>query len=884
MTLPLDSSPPGSDGPTSPVPSLDLETLNAAVQESSDCIKLLDLGARLLSMNAGGMEVMEIDDFSVCQNLLWPEFWDGEGRAQVEAALERARAGQRSAFEGRASTFRGTPRWWEVRVAPIFGELGQVKQILAISRDITARKRAEEQLVALNASLGQQVLRRTQQLDDERAALAAFVAFTEGVGSETDLTRLAEQAINVLITAFAGASATVHTPEGALWKAVAWNRDLDPATLGRLRLGLPEHHPVVAQVLRERQAVFIDDWVALPGDLVGAPGPGGAQRAVATVPLLVAGVTQGLLCVSLGVRAWQPQEQAVVRAVGRGLSLALERSLQARQLQESNAELFARTQALESFAALRWDSGEEQGRLALIRRAQAVVLSVLADGFATYFEPDPQGERWSLKAQTGAAHNPALQAVLDSGLDWSRTRNLLTPWTTRQPFYQEAYDPETDGVGEVIGNRGATACLPLLVAGEPTGIFTVVLFQGRRWTHADQAVLEGVTRILGTELERSATQEVLRRTQRYLKVVADHAPLVLFATDREGRFTLSEGRLLDRLGLKPGQAVGRVATELYGDEPDLRGGLRLGQALAGQPAHDLIHFGRLGLTLESWFVPVHDAAGEVSEVVGVALDVTERLNTQRSLERSNAELKSANEELEAFAYSASHDLRTPVRHVKSFAELARQSLADTPGSPALRYLGFVEQAAVRMSTLIDAMLLLARSTSQTLSSVPVPLGKLLERAVRDADPDLPGRQVEWRLAPLPEISGDPALLQQVFNNLLANAVKFTRTRSVAVIEVWAEEHGDGWTVFVRDNGVGFSASYASRLFGVFQRLHSEHDFEGTGVGLATVRRIVLRHGGSVHASGELEWGATFSFTLPRSGPARSEPGQDESNQGESGHD
>jgi PAS domain S-box-containing protein len=875
MTLPTDSSPLDPAVPASPVTSLDLATLHAVVQESSDCIKLLDLGARLLSMNAGGMSVMEIDDFSVCQNLLWPEFWEGEGRAQVEAALDRARAGERSAFEGQANTFGGSPRWWDVRVAPIFGESGQVKQLLAVSRDITVRKLAEQQILDLNGSLAQQVQQRTQQLDGERAALAAFAAFTEGVGSETDLHKLADQAINVLITAFPDAVATVHTPEGEGWTVIAWNPLLDPATLSRLKQGLPASHPVAAQVLLERQAVFLDHWAALPGDPgSGGPVPPGHERAVAAVPLLVSGEVEGVLSIGLpGARSWQPHDQAVVRAVGRGLTLALERSVQARQLQEANAELFARTKALESFAALRWDSGEAQGRLALIERAQAVVLSVLADGFATYYEPDPQGERWGLRAQTGRADNPALQAVLESGLDWSRTRNLLEPWTTRQPFYQEAYDPETDGVGEVIEKRGATACLPLLVAGEPTGVFTVALFEGRRWTRADQAVLEGVTRILGTELERSATQEVLNRTQRYLQVVADHAPLALFAIDRQGIFTLSEGRLLAKLGLTPGQAVGRVATEMYRHEPDLRGGSRIERALGGEAVHDLARFGSLGLTLESWFVPVHNAAGEVSEVVGVALDVTERLETQRSLERSNAELKSANAELEAFAYTASHDLRTPVRHVQSFAELARKALKLTPESPALRYLGFVEQAAVRMSTLIDAMLLLSRSTSQALSAVPVALDELLERAVRDIDPELAdskpsGRQIEWRLAPLPEVVGDPVLLQQVFNNLLANAVKFTRTRPVALIEVWAEEHSATWTVFVRDNGVGFGASYASKLFTVFQRLHLESEFEGTGVGLATVRRIVLRHGGSVHASGEVEQGATFSFTLPRPGPTR----------------
>ncbi|WP_207795388.1 PAS domain S-box protein [Deinococcus koreensis] len=268
--------------------------------------------------------------------------------------------------------------------------------------------------------------------------------------------------------------------------------------------------------------------------------------------------------------------------------------------------------------------------------------------------------------------------------------------------------------------------------------------------------------------------------------------------------------------------------------------------------------------------PMFTPDGEALGAVVTMRDVTARKAAEVQLGRSNeeltrrnAELRAANDELEAFAYSASHDLRTPVRHIKSFSELARKALATTPNERASAHLGRVEAAADRMSTLIDAMLLLSRSTSTPLKTGPVNLQALFDRAVLDLAPELVDRDVEWRPGPLPVVVGDGAMLGQALGNLLANAVKFTRPRAKAVIEVWCEDGPDGWTILVRDNGVGFEEKYTQRLFGAFQRLHTDREFEGTGIGLATVRRIVLRHGGVVSATGALGAGATFGFTLPR---------------------
>ena len=246
-----------------------------------------------------------------------------------------------------------------------------------------------------------------------------------------------------------------------------------------------------------------------------------------------------------------------------------------------------------------------------------------------------------------------------------------------------------------------------------------------------------------------------------------------------------------------------------------------------------------------------------------AESVSQLAERSRDLERSNSELQGVNEELEAFAYSVSHDLRTPVRHIRGFNGLLRTALPLEKGSKPDRYLGVIEDAAVRMDTLIDAMLELSRTSRQPLRVEPLDLNALLASVQTELEPEVSGRRVEWGISMLPRVWADQTTLRQVLSNLLSNALKYTRTREAAIIEVWAEEQPDSWLIHVRDNGVGFEPRYAGKLFGVFQRLHRPEDFEGVGVGLANVRRIVLRHGGQVYADAVPDLGATFSFSLPR---------------------
>ncbi|SMB78184.1 GAF domain-containing protein [Deinococcus hopiensis] len=240
------------------------------------------------------------------------------------------------------------------------------------------------------------------------------------------------------------------------------------------------------------------------------------------------------------------------------------------------------------------------------------------------------------------------------------------------------------------------------------------------------------------------------------------------------------------------------------------------------------------------------------------------LNTvleQRVQERTR-ELEAVNADMEAFTYSASHDLRSPVRHVKSFSELLRHRLG-TEDQRAAHLLGQIQSAATRMDEITQGLLDLARVTRMEVEFRPVPLHPLLREVMSNQALDLGDRPVHWDVEPLPAVQGDARLLRQVFENLLGNAVKYTRPRTEARIAVQAEVTATEVIVRVSDNGVGFDPERAGKLFGVFQRLHHSEEFEGTGVGLATVQRIMKRHGGRVWAESLPDRGATFSVAFPR---------------------
>lgn len=237
---------------------------------------------------------------------------------------------------------------------------------------------------------------------------------------------------------------------------------------------------------------------------------------------------------------------------------------------------------------------------------------------------------------------------------------------------------------------------------------------------------------------------------------------------------------------------------------------------------------------------------------------TQQINTEleQRVDERTAELQKANQELEAFSYSVSHDLRAPLRAIDGFSRILLEDFAEILPADATRYLGLVRNNTQQMGLLVDDLLAFSRLSRHSLQKQTVSMTGLVQAVAAELSADQQGRQVKITIGDLPACKGDPALLKQVIVNLLANALKFSRTRQVAEIEI-----GYDSAYFVRDNGVGFDMNYANKLFGVFQRLHRAEEYEGTGVGLAIVKRIVDRHGGDVWAEAELNRGATFYFAL-----------------------
>jgi signal transduction histidine kinase len=236
---------------------------------------------------------------------------------------------------------------------------------------------------------------------------------------------------------------------------------------------------------------------------------------------------------------------------------------------------------------------------------------------------------------------------------------------------------------------------------------------------------------------------------------------------------------------------------------------------------------------------------------------------ERRVEARTEELTRANEELEAFSYSVSHDLRAPLRHISGFAAILARHPSVTQGPDLQRPVEHIHKASGKLSRMVDDMLGFSRVSRQPLSLRTVDLAAVVKNALQDLEPDTAGRQIEWKIPELPAVQGDQAALRLVWLNLLSNAVKYTRHRTPAVIKIDCQPTEGEWIFSVRDNGAGFDMRHAKNLFGVFQRLHRDDEFEGTGVGLANVRRIVHRHGGRVWAEGEAGHGATFYFALPR---------------------
>jgi PAS domain S-box-containing protein len=388
--------------------------------------------------------------------------------------------------------------------------------------------------------------------------------------------------------------------------------------------------------------------------------------------------------------------------------------------------------------------------------------------------------------------------------------------------------------------------------------------------------------------ERKRAEEALHKNEAQLQTIVENLGEGVAVSDLDGQLLHFNRAALDLHGFASLDECRRHLTK-FAETFELRGmdgtvwpvnRWPLARILRGEKLHDLeVRIRRIQGDWQRVFsyggTLVHDAGGQPLMAVVTISDITERKRAEEEIRRLNveleqrviertAQLQTANKELEAFSYSVSHDLRAPLRHIGGFAAMLERHAAGTLDEKGLRFLTTISESAKRMGRLIDDLLVFSRTGRTEMRKTDVDLEQLVQEIARELQSQAEGRNVVWKNSGLPVVQADPAMLRQVFVNLLSNALKYTRARDPAVIEIGREKDDpDEVVIFVRDNGAGFDMQYVDKLFGVFQRLHRNEEFEGTGIGLANVQRVILRHGGRTWAEGKVDAGATFYFSLPK---------------------
>ncbi|PYI81096.1 MAG: hypothetical protein DME26_20440 [Verrucomicrobia bacterium] len=380
------------------------------------------------------------------------------------------------------------------------------------------------------------------------------------------------------------------------------------------------------------------------------------------------------------------------------------------------------------------------------------------------------------------------------------------------------------------------------------------------------------------KLEAEQAEKSLRESEARLRQIIDLVPVLIYAKDQEGRFILANRRIAEGFNKTPAEVEGKTQLELTPNPDEARQYLK--------DDHEVMERGRAKFIPEENFtspegsvhvlqttkIPFSTSGAKTAAVLGVSVEITERKRSEEKIRKLNeeleqrvrdrtAQLEAANKELEAFSYSVSHDLRAPLRAIDGFSRILVEDFEQELPLDAQRYLGLVRASTQQMGHLVDDLLAFARLSRQPLRKQPVVTADLVRQCLEELGAEQQVPRLQIRLGDLPSCEADPSLLKQVWINLLSNALKYTQRRDRATIEIGCQQANGECVFFVKDNGVGFDMKYADKLFGVFQRLHHAEEYDGTGVGLAIVQRIIHRHGGRVWTEAEPEQGARFYFTL-----------------------
>jgi PAS domain S-box-containing protein len=407
----------------------------------------------------------------------------------------------------------------------------------------------------------------------------------------------------------------------------------------------------------------------------------------------------------------------------------------------------------------------------------------------------------------------------------------------------------------------------------------------RRWVHAfGKAYLkeDKVIKVMGAFQDITETkmaEEALSISETRLRTLVQTIPDLIWLKDINGVYR-SCNRIFERFyGASENEIIGKTDYDFVDRElADFFRENDLKAIVAGKPVinEEWVNFADDGhqVLLETTKTPMYDSKGILLGVLGIGHDITERKQAEEEIKKLNetleqrvvqrtAQLEVANKELEAFSYSVSHDLRAPLRHISGFSEMLTKDIQVQLPEKSRHYLDVINSSAKSMGVLIDDLLSFSRTGRAEMKKSIFTMNQLLDDALMQMKTSTAGHEISWNIGNLPAVFGDYDLLRLAWINLLENAVKYTGTRKKAEIDIDCTEEKDEYVFSIRDNGVGFDMKYANKLFGVFQRLHSKEEFEGTGIGLANVRRIISRHGGRTWADAKIDQGATFYFTLPK---------------------
>ncbi len=370
--------------------------------------------------------------------------------------------------------------------------------------------------------------------------------------------------------------------------------------------------------------------------------------------------------------------------------------------------------------------------------------------------------------------------------------------------------------------------------------------------------------------ERKTAELKLENERKRLRTLIESIPDLVWLKDHDGVYILCNPKFELLFGAKEKDIIGKTDYDFV-DAPlaDFFREKDRKAMMAGKPSintEELIFAGNgyKGL-FETIKTPVYDVEGRLIGILGISRDMTElnelNQNLEKKVEERTMQLEDANKDLEAFAYSISHDLRAPLRHIDGFSKILKDTISDSTDETN-RYFRKISDSVIQMGRMIDDLLKFSRLGRKPIQTTDVDLNILVKNVVNQFEPEITSRKIEIAIDKLPVIHGDYGLLQMVFENLISNAIKFTSKKEKAIIEIGYYKDTDPKnTIFVKDNGAGFDMAYASKLFGVFQRLHTQSEFEGTGIGLANAKQIIHKHGGTITAKSEIDNGATFLITL-----------------------